>query len=426
MKKIFTLLVLVLVAVSAMAQDNRSVWNGKRELWTRGEGTAESPYLIESAENLAFLSYMCASGYETYGLHFKLTTDIDLNCSEDRPWNPIGVYLYNDYQTGCAIAAQTNRSFQGHFDGDGHCIYNLYIEPNSLGGLFGDVIGSRENQIVIENIKIMSGTVTSGGIARKVNKVTIRRCANKADVINETDLAGGIVGEAITSVIEECYNEGKVNGKCAGGIVGCSQKATFQNCYNVGDVDGVMASGGCVGYSYRVVTVVENSYNVGSISCDSLDAGGLIGIHSDYDSITNSYFLNTCGALGLGTPKTAEEMRDRSFVDVLNSRTNVWGFDEAFVNQGFPILENNHAAVDESMSAMLRIYPNPANDVLVVECGDATAIAVYDILGQCVRQVAVANATTKLDVADLESGVYILSVSGSNRPSLVTRFVVSQ
>ncbi len=426
MKKIFTLLVLVMVAIGAMAQGNRSVWNGKCELWTRGEGTAESPYLIESAENLAFLSYMCAAGYDTYGLHFRLTTDIDLNCSEDRLWNPIGVYLYNDYQTGCTTGYQMYRVFRGSFDGGGHCIYNLYTRPNSLGGLFGDVAGSRENQIVIENIKIMSGTVTSGGIARKATKATFRRCVNKADVVDETGNAGGIVGEASTCLIEECYNEGKVYGKCAGGIVGCSQKATFHNCYNVGDVDGVMASGGCVGYSYRVETVVENSYNVGSISCDSLDAGGLIGIHSDYDSIINSYFLNTCGALGLGTPKSADEMRERSFVDVLNSRTNVWGFDEDYVNQGFPILENNHAAVDESLTAVLRIYPNPANDVLVVECGDAIAIAVYDVLGQCLRQVNVSDATTKLDVADLESGVYILSVCGSNRPALVTRFVVSR
>ena len=425
MKKIFTLLVLVMVAIGAMAQGNRSVWNGKCELWTRGEGTAESPYLIESAENLAFLSYMCAAGYDTYGLHFRLTTDIDLNCSEDRLWNPIGVYLYNDYQTGCTTGFQMYRVFQGRFDGGGHCIYNLYTRQNSSGGLFGNVVGNNQNPVVIENIKIMSGSVVSGGIAQMVSGATIRRCVNKADVFNETGNAGGIVGEAKLSVIEECYNEGMVNGKYAGGIAADSQKATVLNCYNVGDVNGVMLAGGCVGRSSRLMTM-ENCYNVGGVSCDSLVAGGLVGSHMGLDTIRNSYFLNTCGAMGLGTPKSADEMRERSFVDVLNAGTHVWGFDETFDNQGFPVLENNHAAVDESLTAVLRIYPNPANDVLVVECEGAMCIAVYDVIGQCVLEMAATNASTRLDVSSLESGVYLLSVCGNNRPALVTRFVVTR
>ena len=424
MKKIFTLLVLVMVAIGAMAQGNRSVWNGKCELWTRGEGTAESPYLIESAENLAFLSYMCAAGYDTYGLHFRLTTDIDLNCSEDRLWNPIGVYLYNDYQTGCTTGYQMYRVFRGSFDGGGHCIYNLYTRPNSLGGLFGDVIGSNQNPVVIENIKIMSGSVVSGGIAKKVSGATVCRCVNKADVICETGDAGGIVGVAESSVIEECYNEGMVNGKHAGGIVANSQKATVINCYNVGDVNGVMSAGGCVARSMQ--PKIENCYNVGGVSCDSLVVGGLVGSHVGLDTIRNSYFLNTCGAMGLGTPKSADEMRERSFVDVLNAGTHVWGFDETFDNQGFPVLENNHAAVDESLTAVLRIYPNPTNDVLVVECEGATGIAVYDVIGQCVLEMAATNASMRLDVSSLESGVYLLSVSGKNRPALVARFVVTR
>ena len=264
----------------------------------------------------------------------------------------------------------------------------------------------------------------SRGIAKKVSGATVCRCVNKADVICETGDAGGIVGVAESSVIEECYNEGMVNGKHAGGIVANSQKATVINCYNVGDVNGVMSAGGCVARSMQ--PKIENCYNVGGVSCDSLVVGGLVGSHMGLDTIRNSYFLNTCGAMGLGTPKSADEMRERSFVDVLNAGTHVWGFDETFDNQGFPVLENNHAAVDESLTAVLRIYPNPANDVLVVECEGATCIAVYDVIGQCVLEMSATNASTRLDVSSLESGVYLLSVSGNNRPAMVTRFVVTR
>ena len=53
-------------------------------------------------------------------------------------------------------------------------------------------------------------------------------------------------------------------------------------------------------------------------------------------------------------------------------------------------------------------------------------IAVYDVIGQCVLEMAATNASMRLDVSSLESGVYLLSVSGKNRPALVTRFVVTR
>ena len=424
MKKIYTLLVMVLVAVGAMAQDEVSVWNGKCTMWTRGEGTQESPILIESAENLAYLSYMCAFGFETEGLYFELTTDIDLNGSEAMPWNPIGTQSYYDYQSGCLISNISYYNyFRGHFNGGEHSIFNLYSE--SGGGLFGVVSGTSEHRASISNIMIENGLASDGAIAQKIVNAIVSRCGNKADVVNENGNAAGIVGEAAQGcVIKECFNEGNVSGKVAGGIAAAIRKNTVMNCYNVGDVEGTETVGGCIGRS--VTNDVQNCYNVGNVACSGSYIGALVGRTNGNDNVNNSYYLNTCGAMGDGTPKTAEEMRDEAFVGVLNNETDVWGFDDAFENQGFPILKSNPTEVGDMVESGLHIYPNPANDVLVVECEDATAIAVYDVLGQCVRQLAVANATTMLDVADLESGVYILSVSGSNRPSLVTRFVVSR
>ena len=77
MKKIYIIVVLLLTGMMAEAQT--SVWEGKRRLWSRGEGTEDSPFLIETADNLAFLSYIVNKGVDTRGVYFELTTDIDLN-----------------------------------------------------------------------------------------------------------------------------------------------------------------------------------------------------------------------------------------------------------------------------------------------------------------------------------------------------------
>ena len=81
MKKIFIIMLLVLASTMALAQT--SVWHGDRTIWTRGSGTENDPFLIESADNLAFLAYVVNKCYDTEGLYFRLTTDIDLNGSED-------------------------------------------------------------------------------------------------------------------------------------------------------------------------------------------------------------------------------------------------------------------------------------------------------------------------------------------------------
>ena len=77
MKKLYIIMLLVITGIMAQAQT--SVWDGSRKLWTRGEGTENDPFLIESAEHLAFLNYMVNKGYETQDLYFLLTADIDLN-----------------------------------------------------------------------------------------------------------------------------------------------------------------------------------------------------------------------------------------------------------------------------------------------------------------------------------------------------------
>lgn len=419
MKNIYLTIVLLTLGIGTMAQT--SVWDGKCELWTRGNGTEESPYLIESAQNLAFLAYMCANGYYTNGLYFKLTTDIDLNGSEDLPWQPIGGMMFTDIETGCSSKSQTaDNAFQGHFDGDGHRIYNIYVDAYN-SGLFGSVYTQNAS---IENVKVVNGYIhggnNAGGVVGYCNG-RIRNCMNGAEIHSDKN-AGGITGR-ITDTISECYNEGNVVGETAGGITGDSSRAVI-NCYNTADIEASMASGGIAGVPRS--TTIKNCYNVGKISCDSIYAGGIIGLQNAQTDtiIVNSYYLNTCGAEGSGIPKNDDEMRDRAFVDLLNNETDVWCFDQNNVNHGYPILGFNDTDVAESQSETFGIYPNPAFTTLTVENGNASEISVFNALGQKIKQVTAHGEKTIIDVSDMPNGLYLIILGGKSA-SVTQRFIVT-
>lgn len=62
------------------------------------------------------------------------------------------------------------------------------------------------------------------------------------------------------------------------------------------------------------------------------------------------------------------------------------------------------------------IYPNPANDIVVVNSSNYTFnnIAVVDLNGRVVKEVSYDNTSqANLDVASLSAGVYFLNISSN-------------
>ena len=93
MKKLSLLSTLMLFVIAAMLPMNLkaqvSVWDGTYAPWTNGTGTEADPFLIENAQQLAYLANRVNNGLDAAGghisnhdLYYKLMTDVNLNRSE--------------------------------------------------------------------------------------------------------------------------------------------------------------------------------------------------------------------------------------------------------------------------------------------------------------------------------------------------------
>ena len=96
MKKLYLLSTLMLLVLAAMLSQHLnaqvSVWDGTYAPWTNGTGTEADPFLIENAQQLAYLANRVNNGLDAGGghvsdhnLHYKLMTDINLNGSATFP-----------------------------------------------------------------------------------------------------------------------------------------------------------------------------------------------------------------------------------------------------------------------------------------------------------------------------------------------------
>lgn len=354
-------LLLILSMPMAKLSAQVSTWDGTWEPWTHGTGTEADPFLIENAQQLAYLAYRVNNGLDAGGgyvsnhdYHYKLMVDVNLNGSETFQWTPIG-YWNSDTDYQC---------FGGRFDGDNHTISGIYINSSAKRvGFFGYTDGSTIiNLSVNGDILSISGSNAGGIIGVADGTSVIANCYNTGTVSSPLSWSycGGIVGYAGTANITNCYNTGIVSSDYyAGGIVGQAGAANITNCYNTGTVSSHYyaddCAGGIVGYSNTANII--NCYNIGTVS--SYYAGGIVG--NGYGTIINSYYLNTCGGNNIygGQPMSADAMQSAEFVTILNAGSLTYKKDnQPYTNQGYPVfsgfnIETQPASSVELTSAVL-------------------------------------------------------------------------
>ena len=197
-----------------------SIFNGYTPVVLSGDGSQNSPYLINDANDLGALYY-----HYDNNSYYKLTSNIDLN---DIQWSSAIIPVFN-----------------GIFDGNDFVIQDMNIIGNCHSGLFGMV---DINAVVInlgqENVFI-SGTGSVGSISVR-NHGTIENCYMTGEV--NGGFGGGLVGTNFGSIMN-CYANVTINGGWSlGGLVG-SNSGIIEYCNSAGSVNGEYYVGGLVGRS---------------------------------------------------------------------------------------------------------------------------------------------------------------------------------
>ena len=292
------------------------VWDGSvAESFAGGSGTAKDPYLIANGAQLAKLAQDVNGGNNYAGTYFVLTADILLNNTEDwENWNESTEGLNSWTPIG-----NSSQPFTGTLDGDGHSVSGIYISTAHYQGLVGYLGEGGTLQNLGVKASYIKGGYYVGGLCGR-NRGTVTNCYNSGSVTGN-DYVGGVCGENY-AIVTNCYNTGSVEGGYyVGGLCG-RNRGTVTNCYNTGSVTGNYAYvGGLCGQNYATVT---NCYNTGKVTGRN-DAGGVCG--QNYATVTNCYYLDTCGAAGEGTSKTADQFQSGAVAYLLQGEQaeQIWG-----------------------------------------------------------------------------------------------------
>lgn len=253
---IIALIAALFVINPGLGRSAAAAWDGTAAAgFESGTGDSSDPYIIKTAEQLAFLAKQ-VNGGETYrGKYFQLEADLDLSGSE---WTPIGTETV---------------PFSGKFSGNGHVLTNVKISAaGDYIGLFGYNTGT------ITYVGIESGEISGGNCTGSIcglNAGTITGCYNNAPVTGK-ESAGGVCGKN-SGTVQMSYNTGAVTGTLkTGGVCGESTDgSTLANCYNTGMLVGDSIVGGICG-SVESSADVSSSFSMAEI-CGNSEIGGNIG-----------------------------------------------------------------------------------------------------------------------------------------------------
>lgn len=319
------------------AENAADAWDGKdvnTDWYTKAEdgtGTADKPYEIRTAAQLAGLAQLVNGGNNFSGKTIMLEDNIDIssvcypaneNGTAEVSWTPIG---------------DATHAFAGMFDGNGHTIEGLHInetgswEANTVlyKGLFGNNSGTIKNIIVTGNV-----TITN----------------NEKGLNSSTALAikgtGGIVGSS-SGVIQSCGFAGTVK------VQGYTKKMGQKPYVNVPGAfnGGVVGNGKAVNCWYY---------------CTNTNGASPLGVFGSSDSVLSlSCCCNMTGTVAGTGEKIDTTIFSEAAVKVLNTYAfknglKLWGTDASEDSKPYPVF----SAQDANDLVLVKVEPFVKNSEL--------------------------------------------------------------
>ena len=342
-----------------------------------GSGSEDNPYLINSAEDFAAITWQNSSGY------FKLTDNI-------------------------TVTKPCDATFKGTFDGDGHTVTLTLNVTSGNAGLFGETGGGAviKNLTVDADVTSTAGSnyaATAGLVGKVSGSTTVENCgvtgtASNTSTSSSPVYVGGLIGYLTGNcTVTNSYSQATVSNtnsassSSTGGFLGKTSNyytLTVKNCYSSGDVTANKGyAGGFTGYVYCSSSykhIYENCYAAGTVKAS---AGNGFGFAYSYAStgysFTNCYY-NTANDAGCNrtdaaiTGKSAAELK--GLAEKLGAAYR--GDATPNINGGYPILTWQYNDPTATPTVTVTVTPADAKFVWDGEEQTGGANGVYKLEDQ--------------------------------------------
>ena len=219
-----TLIAVVMSAFSGIPFNilaGASEWSGGTSKPTKGAGTFEDPYLIETAEQLA---YVVKNGGGN-GVNYRLENDIYVNDITKINWatgETTEGYVPKSWYKGSEVT-----NFNASIDGNGYKVYGIYYkdtsDPDAAVGLIPNLSTNGET-VQITNLGIESAYIETAGYAAAFvskanwsNTVAISKCYAAENVTLKGNCSAVFYGWGGGNLnIDSCYTMATVTGNVYG------------------------------------------------------------------------------------------------------------------------------------------------------------------------------------------------------------------
>lgn len=195
-------------------------------------------YELANAGNVEWFSSEVNAGGNNIFLRGRLVADIDFTGVQHTP-----------------IGVSEATKFNGKFDGQGHRILNMKLRSGKdLQGFFGGLRGggTEVRNLILDKSCTITGKQRVGGIAAFCQTVVegpivIENCVNEAPVSGTSTAVGGILGGSMSPHpaihIRRCVNMATVKGAgesaAIAGWLGDNSGSLVEECYNAGRLTGI-------------------------------------------------------------------------------------------------------------------------------------------------------------------------------------------
>ena len=296
MKKLFSLFLLVQLLFAVIPLAAQTYWDGTADKNFPGEGTEASPYLISTPEQLAGLAERTNVDKQDFaGKYIKLTADIYLTNFDDpdtenwKEWHPIAHEWWKNENEGGGI---DYGYFRGHFDGDGHTIYNLYYDG---GSGWGDDWDPEDPDFdPAEYINNLDMTVFNRGLFCNVDGGSVENLNLSGARMNGMSYTALLVVKATgNSVIRNCHVQGSFRGfaNAIGGIAS-QNEGLIENCS--ANIDITTAGGGAIVHNNKENGVVRNCTAAGVFYTTAMSTGAFANTNNGLIEKSSSSVNVTC------------------------------------------------------------------------------------------------------------------------------------